>query len=517
MSTGNEPRSIVFYAVPSSHGAELAQAFASWAEAANCTVDVRGRPSSGDVHMAVVCADIVIIDLSLDAGAESDNYSGIPEVYLEMKILDHVLVVSRTYLAINVYGYRQGGAPPYPHPCWPGDGATEWTNAHILAWLRQNVQDLIDTPVGLRSKPHLYDRFRTLFEARRIKKQMITTAYERHRAALARTHRVFLSYRSSEYGRILALARAIREGRWHDGRTVDVVVLRPGELSFERELLSEMRRWQIVASLADRIRECNEFWVYETNDYNASWWTASEQMSRAYIAYTWKHDQSWTPPPQLKVFDPQSQTVRDDEGRYAISLTEAQRRRMADLTSMTSSYSTFAAQVQFFRAMKRGLDRSERLGLGGLFARGIRSAMWLEHTLAVHSIPEEDRASAASYAREIRAEQYGNASRLRNFLENPRFGEQFWENLIVPRPEEVLDPETGVVSADRFLTLQQRLENSVPVGLVASAEASERPLVLPDGTSLLVQAYPPRFLWMQLSGSAKGWLQPIPTFVIASS
>jgi hypothetical protein len=517
MSTGNEPRSIVFYSVESSHGASLAQAFSSWAETANCTVDVRTRASSGDVHMAVVCADIVIIDLSLDADAESDNYPGIPEVYLEMKILDHVLVVSRTYLAINVYGHRPGGVPPYPHPYCPDDDATEWTNAHILAWLQQNVQDLINAPVGLRSKPHLYDRFRTLFEARRIKKQMITTAYEEHRAALARTHRVFLSYRSSEYKRVLALARAIREGRWHDGQTVDVVVLHPGELAFERELLSEMRRWQIVAALGDRIRECNEFWVYETDDYNASWWTASEQMSRAYIAYTWKQDQSWTQPPQLRVFDPKSETVRDDEGRYEISLTEAQRRRMADLTALTSSYSTFAAQVQFFRAMKRGLDRSERFGLGGLFARGIRSVMWLEHTLMVHSIPEEDRASAASYARDVRAEQYGNASRLRSFLENPRFSEQFWENLIVARPEEALDPATGVVSADRFLTLEQRLENSIPIGLAESAKASDRPLVLPDGTSLLLRAYPPRLLWMQMSGGAKGWLQPIPTFVIASS
>jgi hypothetical protein len=513
MSTENQSRSIVFYAVESSQGIELAQVFASWAEAADHTVDVRSRASSGDVHMAVVCADIVVIDLSLDEGAEDHNYSGIPEVYLEMKILDHVLVVSRTYLALNVYGHREGGAPPYPYPYGPDDEAMEWTNAHILRWLQQSVGDLSNIPVGLRSRPHLYDRFRTLFEARRIKKQMITTAYEEHRAALARTHRVFLSYRSSEYGRVLALARDIREGRWHGGRTVDVVLLRPGELAFERELLSEMRRWQIVASLGDRIRECNEFWVYETDDYNASWWTASEQMSRAYIAYTWDRNQSWTPPPQLKVFDPQSETVRDDEGRYAIFLTEAQRRRMADLTSLTSTYSTFAAQVQFFRAMKRGLDRSERFGLGGLFARGIKTAMWLEHTLTIHSVPEEDRAAIASYAREIRAEQYGSAPRLRTFLENPRFSKQFWENLTVARPEEVLDPETSVVSPERFLTLQQRLEYSVPIDLVESAEAAGSPLVLPDGTSLILQAYPPRLLWIQMSGGANGWLQPIPTFV----
>src|SRR5262245_37620502 len=98
---------------------------------------------------AQLCDDVVIYDLSgLDG--RTGPYRALQSTYA---FCDHVLLVSRNYLPLNVMPPRPGGAPLYPYPLrrlpdgrqvrYPtfslrGDVLDEWIDEDdhsILAWL----------------------------------------------------------------------------------------------------------------------------------------------------------------------------------------------------------------------------------------------------------------------------------------------------------------------------------------------------------------------------------------------
>jgi len=140
-------------------------------------------------------ADIVIVDATIDGEGEY-NYANLP--MQGFGILEHVLVVGRSYLPINVRPMRLGGAPNYPH---------SQSNALILEWLERQLCDEHDPLPTSRSWFDKTTMGLGAFSSRRRKDR------ERQR----RLHQVFISYRREEFIAAQNLKRRAERGEFHDG------------------------------------------------------------------------------------------------------------------------------------------------------------------------------------------------------------------------------------------------------------------------------------------------------------
>src|SRR5207249_1455274 len=97
----------------------------------------------------------------------------------------------------------------------------------------------------------------------------------------------------------------------------------PGELAYSNELLTEMRRWQVLSTLDRWIGAADEVWVYNTDDYLDSWWTQGEIVTIAYRKAAGSYY------PKLRVYDYKSGTLIDPPAIYLPQMTKVQVRRMA--------------------------------------------------------------------------------------------------------------------------------------------------------------------------------------------
>lgn len=61
----------------------------------------------------------------------------------------------------------------------------------------------------------------------------------------------------------------------------DIQYFPPGKISLE--LMTKQRRFEIVQLTEPYVAGCKEFWIYETPDYDSSWWTYGEKLSLVHI------------------------------------------------------------------------------------------------------------------------------------------------------------------------------------------------------------------------------------------
>lgn len=116
------------------------------------------------------------------------------------------------------------------------------------------------------------------------------------------------------------------------GKPKIVEVLSPGALAYEGELLTAMRRWQLLCQIDQMIGNCAEMIVYHSDDYLNSWWTKGEVVTLAHRRSAGSESQ-----PNLRVYDP----IRDPE-RLVVAppdlmptMSESQCRRMSWLFAHT--------------------------------------------------------------------------------------------------------------------------------------------------------------------------------------
>ncbi|GGZ44173.1 hypothetical protein [Streptomyces poonensis] len=254
---------------------------------------VRDHSSSGPASFATssVAADLVIFDGTPDGPGEH-RYGIIQSASF---MLEHVLLVGRRYLPVNVVGTRRGGAPVYPH---------EQSNEAILEWIEHQLTgpDRIELPRPLWRKAV----------------PPLLSSQNRVGARRAAGRQVFLSYRGTTYDIAKDLKRRIEQGVVDGGRR-SVQLYEPGELAVEDEVLSPLMRWNVLSIISDAILDCEEFWVVDHPEYWRSWWTRGELATRAYF-----NDRA-----VLRVYDPVRGTVQEAGPEYQVTLAEAQRRRMA--------------------------------------------------------------------------------------------------------------------------------------------------------------------------------------------
>jgi hypothetical protein len=123
-------------------------------------------------------ADLVVFDATIDPGG-LHNYAAWTA---QAMFLDHILVVSRNYGPVNFFGFRSGGMPTYPNPYSGSSGI--YTNEQIIAWLRQQIEDILPMLPRPDNEKGLIGVSKAMSRSFRSKPYPVT--------------RVFLSYRSSD-------------------------------------------------------------------------------------------------------------------------------------------------------------------------------------------------------------------------------------------------------------------------------------------------------------------------------
>lgn len=216
--------------------------------------------------------DLVIFDASIEGDNHEINNYRLANAL--QSPLEHVWVVSRTYLPLNIYTYKTGGFPSYKQQ--------SLSNESILRWL-ENELSRIDFHL-------LRDR-----NTKGIKNVVnyLKASRSEHDSILATETSVFISFRTkyaqkednSEYKySVSELAKRIETGCYGKPRTVKY--LDNGSLVFNTELLTQWKAWQLLCIIdKEYISYCDEMWIYASDDYLNSWWTMGEQILFSYLVY----------------------------------------------------------------------------------------------------------------------------------------------------------------------------------------------------------------------------------------
>jgi hypothetical protein len=263
----NRIRRAVLVATSSGPGRELADAVRDRAARKGFTLDVLTNPRQPDMARAIVRYDVVI----LDATVEHDAGSNYPGLIARPQAKDHVLVVSRTPLPLNFHGLREGGAPPYP---------ASFTNKDILAWLDTQLEELRESRVRSR-----------------LERTLIGSALTMGKSGPARRgpgRRAFVSYRQEALSEARELAARLSSGDMPGpaGAPLTVILLEPGEIAFDDEILTSELRWHLASLLEERLRTCDSLWICDSPSYATSWWTRAELVLCRYVngIAIWRYD-----------------------------------------------------------------------------------------------------------------------------------------------------------------------------------------------------------------------------------
>ena len=340
-------------------------------------VSCNDAPTQSEFFNACISQDLVIVDASIEPNNQH-NYAAFTAQPL---VLDHVLVVSRTYLPQNFYGLREGGAPVYPH---------SRTNQEIYQWLKTELEDVLPSlPRSSWKKNMLVTGILSPFQD--LKKEM---------GRQAGSYQVFISYRNHEIDVVKELAKKIEEGVFHHQVPQKVRLFMPGELVYKDEILSPLQRWQLLSNIEERIRSVKEMWIYESEKYYDSWWTCSEVVLLAYFQSV------SSARPVLKVYKPGSaqhgQVLTEPSG--LVPALSYEKRRSIDRLLSGSGRSRGAETAQRMRE----LSKIPVIGNSLFFGHPIFSLEWFQIRVF-----EEDQEKARSWKDNLNVDEFIQMSNLK--------------------------------------------------------------------------------------------------------
>lgn len=384
-------------------------------------------------------SDLVIFDGSVEDG-ENRQYYGAIEL---MKYLDHVLIVSRTMLPYNFEGMRKGGAPQFimtstTRYCY------EKSNREILDWLLDvMINQNLELPRKV--KPNLPESAyeRNADQITQIKRRLISDSQSRM-AYKAHAFVSYLSRYSREYAEgqtdvpcVETLFETIAQVSGHPGRKrlkavprnrqtteAEILYFPPGKISLQ--LMTGQRRFEIVSVTESYIRRCNSFWIYQTDDYAASWWTYGELLSLAQI---FRHDRNQCPDIYVAKpvknargdwdFDITGYLTPEEKESFLPQITEFQARELLRLHSNSDPNTVAYEQVNKMQKLAMLPDFLLRADFELMLAQ-VRSR------LSVLAPEDEDQ-------REI-LEELSDFEHYKESVHSYAYTKAFWENHIIECP-----------------------------------------------------------------------------------
>lgn len=263
--------------------------------------------SQSDFIKTTVLGKLHVVDISMDC---QDNV--FDKIYTIPS--SRCLLVSRTYTPLN---FR-----PVSGPIWDIKSGTMLRgfpefgdtieNDEILSWLEQKLPQFL-----------LQSKFKIPFLTQFIgMKKAQDEAYLRTRSE----GQIFLSYRSSGVSDIASLARNIYNVHGKSCRYFP-----PGILS--DEIMSRMRRWNLLSLLDRYIGPAEEIWTCLSEDYFYSWWTYGEFVTATHRRFSGFKGK---PGPILRKY--QDGKVTDWGEKLLPNINEEQHRRISHYFSFCDSY-----------------------------------------------------------------------------------------------------------------------------------------------------------------------------------
>jgi hypothetical protein len=287
---------------------ELLERFRPIASKYGFNFTVKTNATQTDFVKACVQQDVVVFDGSIEGSVH--NYA---IASAQPMAMEHVLVVSRTYLPINFDPMRSGGAPLYPE---------FKDNNSILDWLEEQIVELKSK--GLIPRPWLY-------------KNMLGSIVDIFQSSfqeiddLGKSGHIFISYRTRYFDDrdFKGLVKRVESERDSTGQPRKPFFFSPKQLSMG--FMTEQERWQLLVRILRWVSTSKEIWIYETEDYYRSWWTIAELMMVAYLRH--RHGDS----PKIRVFKKRTGQIYDAPDDYLPVMTGEQRTRMDRFMSVSDS------------------------------------------------------------------------------------------------------------------------------------------------------------------------------------
>ncbi len=293
MGSSDQAIQVTLFAAPSSEGQEFARLLKQALDGMTLAgqslrLKVITNGDQRELFTHSLSDDVVIFDGSVE-DASGSNYTA---TNMFPCAFDHVLVVSRTRLPLNFQPFVPGGSPD----TFTAGQHSPFTrsNDHLLDWTIAQLHAMAPRlPRPHTERLHLDGgRMASVAAINDLVVTIMANSMQRKHAQQQARKRTFMSY-LSRYSRYHRAPLPFGNGSVEDAiaylcRTqavdpADVLYYPPGALA--SELMTEHRRWQVVALIMNRVQTMDEFWILETDDYYNSWWTMAELAMLALIRF----------------------------------------------------------------------------------------------------------------------------------------------------------------------------------------------------------------------------------------
>gem|GEM_PF-6890243 len=288
--------------------------------------------------------------------------------------------------------------------------------------------------------------------------------------------KVFVSYRSVFYKDVMGLQGQYKE-------QYDFIVMPPGSLAYEKEVLPRLRRWQLMSVLDRQIDLADEFWVYDQGDYDRSWWTQGELITLAYRKY------SQTYCPEIKTYNPVTKTLSDGYVKMP-SLKQVHVEQIARRYSNSDPLTMGPENLANIRKMRR---MSELPILGNVFHWFVRKLAESKRTKEMmNTYYPTSVISKGEIKEEELLEKIGDKEYFRKYLTDPVWEPAFWENAVLEYGKKVRQMEG--IDVERFIDMSglEYIEFS-PSDLKKHLEQGS---FAHNGIQYSVFGAAPRYLWI---------------------
>lgn len=325
--------------------------------------------------------EIVIVDGSLEQNEYTDenihnfgsNYECLTPAVMSM---DNILILSRTQIPLNFTPMRTnvkklGVMEDKFNPANSGKRGyqLEYTNQQIIDWLKVEITNMANSD-RLKRNPELKLDVANISNAEELlskQNEILSENIDFMKFFNASSKKkCFISYRGCYYNRkkyngkydIEEVKKEIEN--YHNGNA-EITVLAEGCLS--NELMPEVRRWAFVCYIDRIIRECEEFWIFETKHkekngeikevgYWDSWWCLGEILTLLRL----KNDILQSGKIKVMIFDPdaeESNKIREADISQWHTITPEENKELARYYANSDFLEAGYESVKKMRQMRK--------------------------------------------------------------------------------------------------------------------------------------------------------------------
>lgn len=504
----NPKISIALFPTRSSAGIELQNAFCTLAQNQfNLQVDVYPNATQRDFLLAVFNYDLMVVDATIEADYRDSNY----DIFTENpKTMEHVLIVSRSYLPINFFGFEESGVPIYHH---------SKTNADILQWLETKLKAPL--PSLPREKIIITNLVAQQEQMIKMCVDLMERSMRSKQKLLDKQGRIFISYRNKYYKQVLELKQRIEAGEYHQGRKKTVTVIPVGSLVWENEILTPQRRWGIVSKTDRMITGAEEMWVYLSPDYFESWWTQSELVIIQHL------NRERTKKIKLHIYDPAQNRLRDDlSPSFTIQLEEKHQQRIIRWYSNSDDLTQGPELIKGIRRMKFCVNHLPPGWLDQYFS--LRKNLMKPATQMMQSMVKmmaQDEDAGKKFNADGIFDQTMDRGWGKEYYNDYVWSKEFWDYPLLQCVHAA--PLKGKMDPDDFLFTKQplhvklspkQLEKAVSKGKICCPGCADCPDRRCRAVFKITEDINPRYLWMPTrmgiikNGDHKSGLYRLPVY-----